>query len=58
MNWRNSLRSQATSKLAEYFMEKCETDPAFRKKVEEQQARSDIGEARYFAQIKKEGERK
>ena len=46
------------SKIGEYFMEKCETDPEFRKKVEEQQARSDIGEARYFAQVKKEGERK
>lgn len=46
------------SKIGEYFMEKCETDPEFRKKAEDQQARSDIGEARYFAQIKKEGERK
>ena len=46
------------SKIGEYFMEKCETDTEFRKKVEEQQARSDIGEARYLEQIKKEGERK
>lgn len=42
------------SKMGEYFMEKYETDPDFRKKVDERERQSDIGEGKYFSQVEQE----